>query len=474
MRNSFQIGLSLVLFSFTLGACSKKFLQLSPYDQVSLEQAIVDENSMQTAVNGMYASLRATDFFGRSIPVDGDLMADNTYISPQNSNRYLQEFTYSYVSTNFAGGQNTWSEAYNTILSANTIINANVPSDAVSNQLKGEALTVRALSYFELVKFFAPPYIQDSSAPGVPLVLKYNPQLFPSRNSVAEVYYQIETDLVQAYGLMTISKNSSYITKYVAQSLLARMYLFKGEWNKALSCAQDVVVNGGYSLTPAQFLQNYWSNPFPVTNGVETIFEVEFDKINNNGIDNLDAIYDQNGYGDILCTDDLYNAYSPTDSRLGLIEAGNRAGINVWVVNKYPNLSNANGKDNTKLIRYAEVLLTLAEAYNRIGGNDAAAQTYLNQVAHARDTAFAGYSDSDTQLLNDIITERRKEFAFEGQRYWDLVRLGQAVIRNNSTGNYTLVPTEDLTLTALDPRRIFPIPQAEMNANKNMVQNPGY
>ncbi len=368
----------------------------------------------------------------------------------------------------------TWMEIYNTILSANSVINANIPGDAKSNQLRGEALTVRALSYFELIKFFALPYLQDSTAPGVPLVLQYNPQLTPPRNTVAEVYSQIETDLVQAYGLMTTTKNSSYVTKYVAQSLLARMYLFKGEWSSALTSAQDVVMNGGYSLTPAQFLQNYWSNPFPVANGVETIFEVEFDQINNNGTDDLDAIYDQNGYGDILCTDDLYSIYSSTDARLGLIEAGNRAGTTVWVVNKYPNLSNANGKDNTKVIRYAEVLLTLAEAYNRIGGNDLAARTYLNQVADARDTAFTGYTDSGPQLLNDIISERRKELAFEGQRYWDLVRLGQPVIRNNSSGNYSLVPPADLTLPALDIRRIFPIPQAEMNANKNMKQNPGY
>ena len=192
------------------------------------------------------------------------------------------------------------------------------------------------------------------------------------------------------------------------------------------------------------------------------------------GTDDLDAMYDQNGYGDLLCTDDLYGQYTPTDARQGLIEFGSRAGTGVWIVNKYPNLSNANGKDNTKVIRYAEVLLTLAEAYNRLGGNDATAQTYVNQVAQTRDTAFAGYADTGPLLLSDIIAERRKELAFEGQRYWDLVRTNQPVVRNNATGNYALVPPADLTLAPTDPRRIFPIPQTELNANKNMVQNPGY
>jgi starch-binding outer membrane protein, SusD/RagB family len=473
MRNRIRIGLWLALFSCTLGACSKNFLELNPYDQVPPQQSIVDDNSMATAVNGVYSSLRAVDFFGRSIPVDGDLMADNTYVSEQNSNRYIQEFTYTYVPTNFGDGQNTWSEAYNTILRANDVINANVPSDPTSDQLRGEALTIRALSYFELSKFFAPPYLQDSTGLGVPLVLKYDPHLTPARNTVAEDYAQIESDLLQAYGLMTMSKNSSYVTKYVAQSLLARLYLFKGDWADAQAAALDVVNNGGYSLTPAQFLQNYWSNPFPVTNGIETVFEVEFDAIDNNGTDNLDAIFDQNGYGDILCTDDLYGTYSPTDARLGLIISGTRGGLGALIINKYSNLSNPNGKDNTKVIRYAEVLLTLAEAYNR-QSNDISAQTYVNQVAQVRDTAFAGYSDTGPQLLNDIILERRKELAFEGHRYWDLVRLNLPVVRNNSTNNYALVPPADLMLSPTDPRRIFPIPQAEINANKNMVQNPGY
>src|SRR5580704_19475122 len=101
MKNNHQIGLSLALFSLALLACSKQFLTLNPYDSVPLDQAIVDENSMQTAVNGMYATMRATDFFGRSIPVDGDLMADNTYIFRKNYNRYIQEITYYYVKTKF-------------------------------------------------------------------------------------------------------------------------------------------------------------------------------------------------------------------------------------------------------------------------------------------------------------------------------------------------------------------------------------
>jgi len=304
------------------------------------------------------------------------------------------------------------------------------------------------------------------------LVLKYDPYLTPTRNTVSEVYAQIENDLIKAFGLMTIGKNTSFVTKYVAEGLLARLYLFEGQWSKAQAAALDVVNNSGYTLVPGSSLVSYWASPSVRSDGVETMFEVEFDAVDNNSNDGLDAFYDQAGYGDALCTDDLFARYTATDVRQGLILTTlQRAGANVLVVNKYPNLTNPSGKDNTKIIRFSEVLLILAETYNRLA-DDANAMKYVNMLAQNRDPSFAGYSDTGAALLNDIILERRKELAFEGHRYWDFARLNMDIVRNDSTGNY--LPNVPLSLAASSTKRIFPIPQAELNANKNMVQNPGY
>ncbi|HMH35028.1 MAG TPA: RagB/SusD family nutrient uptake outer membrane protein, partial [Puia sp.] len=246
---------------------------------------------------------------------------------------------------------------------------------------------------------------------------------------------------------------------------------FRGDWPNALSKALEVVNSGGYTLVDAANFNTYWSNPFPVSNRLETIFEVEFDNIGNNGVDNLSNFYDQSGYGDALATDDLFSQYSGSDIRSSLIVPGSRAGRPVLIVNKYSNTNNPNGKDNTKVIRYAEVLLILAEAYNRTN-DDASARDVLNELAQTRDPSFPGYASSGQALLDDIYSERRKELAFEGHRYWDLVRLNRDVVRDNSTGNYaSFVP---LTLAASSTKRIWPIPQAELNANKAVVQNPGY
>jgi hypothetical protein len=142
------------------------------------------------------------------------------------------------------------------------------------------------------------------------------------------------------------------------------------------------------------------------------------------------------------------------------------------VVNKFPNTGSAD-KDEMKVIRMSEVYFIAAEAAFH-NGDEATARTYLNDVATERDPGFAGYSASGQALLDDILLERRKELAFEGHRYWDLVRNNLNVTRIDQANNYPgNVP---LVLETSNFRRILPIPQAELDANPNIreQQNPGY
>jgi len=122
--------------------------------------------------------------------------------------------------------------------------------------------------------------------------------------------------------------------------------------------------------------------------------------------------------------------------------------------------------------RLAETYLIAAEAAYNLN-NEPVARQYLNAVATRRDPNFLGYTSIGAQLLSDILLERRKELAFEGHRYWDLARNNLNVTRVNTAGNYTGVP---LTFATTNFRRIFPIPQAELDANPAIrdQQNPGY
>jgi len=465
-----------------LDACKKDFLVQNPPTAIPVANAIVNTNDMADAVNGMYSAMTPASLFGRDIPVLGDLLADNTYISIVNSGRYLAENNYSYVSTN-GEAADIYSGAYFVILQANRIIAAQISNGAANspdeNELKGEAYIVRALNYLQLVNFFGQPYTVAPSSPGVPIVTAptnpNNPYIKPARATVSAVYAQIISDLDSAYAIMPAGgtslhpTDSEYLCKYAAKAIESRAYLYKGDYANAEAAALLVVANGGYTLTPSSNLVAYWANPAPVSDKTETIFELAQTETENDGFDALSAIYSQDGYGDVLATPDLDNTYSATDARGQLILPGVRGGFNVFVNNKYSNLENQTDKDDIKIIRYAEVLLTLAESYTR-NGDQTDAQKYLNMVAETRDPSFTGYKDSGTTLLNDIINERRKELAFEGLRFFDLTRLNVPIVRPQEQDS---APSDGLIPVGYY-KRILPIPKAEIDANPNTTQNPGY
>jgi hypothetical protein len=462
---------SFLLFSIFFSSCKKDFLNREPYGSLPTEESLTNAADMRTALNGIYSALRSANLYGRTIPLIGDLLADNVYISTTNSNRYLEFQNINYnVNNTFVSG--LWQTAYNAILDANNVINSKLQGTDEISQYRGEALALRALLYFELVKFFAEPYTVDPNALGVPVITTYDPFVKPKRNTVSEVYAQIEADLKAAIPMLTMERSSGYITEYAAKALLARMHLFKGEWAKALTTAEDVINNSGYQLLNINQVASYWASNTPRTDKLETLFEVVFDLVGNIGNNSLAYFYDQaGGYGDALAAQAVYNLYSATDVRRSLILPSSPTRGNVRVVNKYPN-STQPDKDEVKVIRLSEVYLIAAEAAFQ-SGEEALARDYLNDVATRRDPNFAGYTESGAALLQAILTERRKELAFEGHRYWDLARYDLDVVRVNLAGNYTGVP---LVIPAGYFRRILPLPQSELDANPNIrdQQNPGY
>ncbi|HVG12819.1 MAG TPA: RagB/SusD family nutrient uptake outer membrane protein [Flavisolibacter sp.] len=452
-----------------LSACKKDFLNKVPYTSIPSETAIVDESSMQAAVAGVYRGLNGA-LFASHLIIMGDILADNVYQALPNSNRYTAAFQLNYNS-NSADVLAMWTQGYVAIGRANNVINSTIASSPVTNNLKGEALTLRALSYLSLVQYFAKPYTSDPNGAGIPIVTTFEPQALPARNTTAEVYALIEKDLTEAFALITVAKNTGFVNKYAPKALLARMHLVKGEWQKAKDAALDVITNGGYTLVSAPNFAAYWKNPAVKTDKVETIFELNQDAVVNAGNNNSAAyLFDQAGYGDILSTEELYNLYNPADVRRTLIISGTRNGANVRIVNKYSNASSTD-KDNIKVVRVAEMYLTIAEASYRLN-DEATALTYLNSLVENRIPGFTGYSSTGAALLEDIIKERRLELAFEGMRYLDLQRLNRDITRTNLNGNYPAnVP---LVFAFSNHRRVLPIPLTETDANPNIVQNPNY
>ncbi|MBI2275088.1 MAG: RagB/SusD family nutrient uptake outer membrane protein [Bacteroidetes bacterium] len=460
--------LLVIVLLVTASSCKKTFIELNSPTSLTPEQALGTEADLQVALRGAYAGLRGVDFYGRSMPIWGDIMADNAYQSALNTNRYTFFNDYSDTKGATAGDGNVsglWASAYSVILRANNIINTTVASNANVDQYRGEAYAIRALAYFALVRHFAKPYSDDPAALGVPIVTTYNPDLKPARNKVSEVYALMVDDLNKAYTLMTKYTNSSQFSKYAAKALQAKVYLHMGDKTNAKTAALDVINNGGFTSLTAASHASYWSNSVVTTSKLETLFEVSSDAVANLAFDALSYLYSQAGnYGDLLCADDLYASFEATDVRKALYPTGTRAGLSAAFVNKYPVIQG--DLSDTKVLRLSEMYLIAAEA--SLPGNEADALTYVNYITSRRGaTAIAS---TGAQLFEDIITERRKELAFEGDRFHDMQRLKRNIVRST---NY---PATSRTVPYTVFRRLFPIPQVEVDANPQIKtqQNAGY
>jgi starch-binding outer membrane protein, SusD/RagB family len=465
---------SIAVFSIalTMVSCSKSYLDKSPSDSLLSDQALSTVAGLGDALNGAYSGMRSATLYGRDFPVIGDLQADNTFVESKNSGRYLSQYNYSVV-VNDGVVSEMWTNAYLVILRANRILQSTLTGADV-DAIKAQAYAIRALMYFKLVNIYAKPYTDDPNSFGVPLITKYDPFLYPARNTVKEVYTQIVSDLTTAFANAPAYDNSVHISKYAVEGFLAKVYLYMGDNTNAKTAAVDVINNGGFQLTTPANYQTYWGDPAIRTDQLETLFEVDADVINNNGFDDLGGIY-ANGYQDIYASSQLVSLYSATDIRNSVLikDTTTKSGASTTIVYKYSNATNGD-RDNLKVMRLSEVYLIAAEA--SLPGNEADALKYLNGLVSKRDPSLV-YASTGAQLLNDIVTERRKELAFEGDRFYDLNRLKLPVARVANPGAIPAgTGNVNLNVPYSSTKRLAPIPQSEFTVNKNIAtqQNPGY
>jgi len=468
MKKRYKIMLIAGMISLgTFTSCKDEFLDESPSTSNNAEEALLTDNDVLSAIRGAYAGLASENLYGTFLPIMGDMLADNLYVATSNSGYFGGFSSYNFLNNN-ADITGIWSGAYDVINRTNSIINSTptITDEADVNQYKGEAYAIRALMYFELVRHFARPYNEtaDASHLGVPLVLTaYDYNALPARSTVAQVYTQILSDLDKAYTMMTLEPGATRFSKYAARALAAEVNLYKGDNALALQYAEEVITDSGVELLPYESVLEYWAETDAAKlSGLESLFEVSATQTENLGVDELGYYFSQEGYGQNLATPSLYNTYSDTDIRKQLITVGTRRGDNpAYIVTKYAAVSG--DIDDKVIIRISEVYLIAAEAAYRTG-NEPLALTYLNTLVTEREPGKE-YTSTGQQLLDDIILERRKELAFEGDRFATLNRLKLDI--TDRRRNPTTVPySSDI--------RVLPIPRTEITANPNIVQNTGW
>ena len=495
--------LGLLLISSMLTAC-KKWVDYNPKDDFKItdQEYLKNEGDYRSLAVGVYAPLQ---WLNQIVPI-GDIITDNSVTGGESASdvlslQQIDDFTYGPVNSTLS---DLWQSAYEGINRANYMHQykiTNLAGDTINfagkDALYGEVYFLRAYYYFTLTKMFgAVPLFVDKR-----LTLAESKTL--SRATQADVYKQIELDLTNAIAVLpAVQAAKGRVTKYAAQALLGKVYLYQNKFIAAAPMLENVINSNAYSL-----VSDFNSIFLPTgENGPESVFEIQYSNASATydwghvtrgqgnfsvqqcgvrGLNGTAAMPYNPGWSTNLPTQNLAAAYAAGDKRKAVtvldIEAYKTAnpGLNItYQVAPYRNTGLYNQKylprkgetsgqvelnysNNFRTIRYADVLLMAAEAFNK-SSNDIKAQTYLNLV---RRRAFGDnlhdIAATGTVLYDAILAERRLELAMEGERFFDLVRTGKATVVLGTLGFVT------------GKHELFPIPQQEINVS-GLTQNPGY
>ncbi len=467
----FKIIALATILSLGLNSC-EKLLETDLNDRIPNNMAINSTRDIQLVLNGAYDGLQSSSMLGGNPVIYADLLADQTTIgNEQKLNRFGKYEIYSMTtSPQITEIAHFWSTAYSAINRANNVVyavdNKNIDDAEFKHnkdRLKGEALFIRAVCHFELVRFFAKPYNVNNPGGNTQLGVPYrkNPSTNPdslnmARNSVEDVYNNIIADLQEAKQLLEDAGviSSSYLASSMsATAMLARVSFFKGDYQLAFQYSDDVINNGAYQLS-----ENY-EDIFKLSGNEynpEVIFQIV--NISTDNSNSLIDAYSRNKNPLFQTNEEMYNLYHENDLRRNMI---NKYFV-LYYINKY-NEDVVEGESqplNRVYIRLAEMHLIRAESI-LAGQNHGFDNLALESYNLLRERAFGENYTPETVTIGDLLdsvrAERIRELCFEGDRYHNLKRL-QKPLRNGVYWN--------------SDAPIFKIPADEVSGNNLMEQNP--
>jgi len=486
-----RISALLLLFSvISLSSC-KKFLETRQYDRSNDANFYKTLNDFDQGVIGVLAVHRE---IYRMHWLLTDMRSDNTSVYSRGGARgplSKSDFDNFFLTANTEHINTVWISSYTIIGRCNDLLghleNADIPQ-ASKDQFTGELKALRAASYFNLVRFFG----------GVPLVLESFANIDDSyqkqRDSEEAIYTQILSDLTSAIPLLPVDRNTGANTgrvdKAIAHTLLADVYLTRKDFPKAAAEFKKVIDMNQYDLLPEYLTlwetgqqgnkETIWQIYFlKDVAGAGSSFPSYFAPLNSQNVLLLPGT--GNPFGWNSPTNDIFNAYDPTDKRREAIAEGFTGQNGEYYDFKYmktyvnSDFGTGDGRSGSDwyVYRYADVLLRYAEALNEVEGPDNAYQ-YINQVR-----ARAGLDDlsglTKDEFREAVYEEERLESPFEGKRWFDLNRTGRTL----QVMNAKLAPDDDPntvgpSIPISEHHKLLPIPTVIMASAPALTQNPGY
>ena len=484
--------------ALSLAASCDSFINPDPNDVLAPETFYRTSSDAVAAVNGVYEQTKWAHWLGYWYM--SDIATDDIIATANFGSDGHRMADYTFDANEWPLGD-YWGGRYTIISRANAVLERVPPivmDTTLRNRLLGEAQYLRALAYFELVRAFG----------DVPLIeheLRSLGELHVSRTPQAQVYALIESDLQQA--ITRLPPKSAYSTddkgrasKGAAQALLAKVYLNEQKYTEAAAMAAQVIASGEYAL-----LDNYKDN-FKIATEIvnsESIFEINYDGTLDPGSGAVMNLFSLPGgypggdaYGLMQLPPSLKALFAANDERgehatfmtppytdaEGRVVTWDLPPNSASAFDKYLDETNqqnmhsrgwAQQSNNWIIQRYADVLLIYAEAVNEGGtAGSMTKETALNMVRQrANLPAVSGLSAA--AFRDSLRVERRREFVFEGQRWFDLSRwnLLATVFQAKKAEMATIYPGEDVHIP---PSNLFPIPQSEININPSLTQNPGW
>ncbi|MDT0674965.1 RagB/SusD family nutrient uptake outer membrane protein [Autumnicola musiva] len=487
MKNYIKF-LSLSFISLVLFSCDDEINDLEPFTEGNPETFFNSEASFQNGVDGVYSQLfnyyaSTTEYNAeagyQTIP---DILADNVILATTGRRSNEVYYDWQYVPNTGGAISLYWSEAYEAVNAANLIIGQinNLPEGDVKDNILGQALAARAFAHFDLVRIYAkiPTQSEDANSSLGVVYVKVedgdtgDPYAEPARETVESNYAEIISDLERAAELIGASNGEGRLDRDAVYAILSRVYLYNGDYQNVIDAANEV----SEPIATAEELPGVYTDA--TNTGV--IVEWSVNTSSESTFSNIGVAYSQTTgetvRSEYVADYEFINSVDTSDVRHDVLTyVGVNSGNQYNAVKKFLGEEGQNnGLVDVKVLRAAEVVLNKSEAQYRLGMETEALET-LNELRDKRLDSYEG-GEAGEELLNTILSQRRIELAFEGHRFFDIKRMGDAIVRSNNgdilDGSGT--PPQELTLPAGNFRFQFPIPQAEINANSNIEQNPGY